>query len=358
MSFTGKLKHIPRAVKKLKNDKDAKPFHRMILDMIYLTFVWRKLPNHYFSRFLYKKDKLNIKDYVPNKILHRIKPNFIDPQVIEVVENKLFFDLFYSKLNIPVPKILMFNHRKRFILGTVSVYINSVQEFKDVIKDLTKNHTPDRTLFIKATYDSYGGDKVYKITLDQIDKESELISELYYTVIKAGYLFQETIKQHPALDVMNPSCINTIRFDTFIDKMGNTELISALLRMSGNNAFVDNIHHGGCFVGIDLNTGKMKKEGFIEFTNPNGGIILEHPVTHIKFEGFGIPYFKEAKEIMIRAASYMPGLGLVGWDIGISATGPVLIEGNSDYGIISNDLTEGGFMTNPVFRKIWAELGN
>jgi hypothetical protein len=51
----------------------------------------------------------------------------------------------------------------------------------------------------------------------------------------------------------------------------------------------------------------------------------------------------------------MPGLRLVGWDVAIGESGPVLIEGNSDYDISGNDLTEGGYLANPRFRKVLHE---
>lgn len=53
----------------------------------------------------------------------------------------------------------------------------------------------------------------------------------------------------------------------------------------------------------------------------------------------------------------MPNLRLVGWDVGIGESEPVLIEGNSDYGINSNDMAYGGYLTNPVFRKVLKEIG-
>jgi len=51
----------------------------------------------------------------------------------------------------------------------------------------------------------------------------------------------------------------------------------------------------------------------------------------------------------------MRGLRLVGWDIGLRVNGPVLIEGNPDYGTDLNDIATGGFLSNPVFQKAWKE---
>jgi hypothetical protein len=49
-------------------------------------------------------------------------------------------------------------------------------------------------------------------------------------------------------------------------------------------------------------------------------------------------------------------LRLVGWDVAIGASGPVLIEGNSDYDITGNDLADGGYFANPTFRKAFHEI--
>jgi len=54
----------------------------------------------------------------------------------------------------------------------------------------------------------------------------------------------------------------------------------------------------------------------------------------------------------------MPGLRLIGWDIGISESGPVLIEGNSGYAIEGNDMAAEGYLSNPIFRKAWKELND
>lgn len=175
-------------------------------------------------------------------------------------------------------------------------------------------------------------------------------------VIQAGFLFQEMIQQHPDLNVLNPSCLNTIRFDTFIDKNGNIDIISGYMRMSNSNSHVDNISSGGCMVGIDLESGKLKREGYSNISTHGVLVYYQHPITKVVFEGFKIPLFEEAKNLVKNAAKYMPGLRLVGWDVAIGLNGPVLVEGNSDYEISGNDLSDGGYRKNPVFRKVMQEL--
>lgn len=342
----------------LYRDPERKSFFRIITDLIILAFYHKGFPRLYFSRYLFKKGKNNIKDYFPDDFLyHKFKPFYNEKAVSDVVENKLYFDFFYRQFNVSLPKIILYNYRRRFVRGSESFEIKSAPDFKDLLENIFEKNPSFDSIIIKRTYGSYGGDQVFKIMPLQIKTDNDLIEKLYYEVIKSGFLFQETVKQHPELNRLNPSCLNTIRFETFIDKDGNVEIISAYLRISTSNNYVDNISSGGCQVTIDLQTGKLKKEGYPSFGSNGTKLYTTHPVTKIVFEGFTIPFFAEAKALIIRVASFMPGLRLVGWDIAIGESGPVLIEGNSDYAMEGNDLAIGGYRTNATFKKVLREAG-
>ncbi len=99
-------------------------------------------------------------------------------------------------------------------------------------------------------------------------------------------------------------------------------------------------------------SGLLKKNAYSKLKISGVDVLTEHPLTGIRFENYPVPFFHQAKELVIRAASLLPDLRLVGWDVGIGETGPVLIEGNSDYGINSNDMAYGGYMSNEIFRKV------
>jgi hypothetical protein len=144
--------------------------------------------------------------------------------------------------------------------------------------------------------------------------------------------------------------------DTFIDDRSEINIISAYLRMSVTNLPVDNISSGGCCVGVDLSTGKLKKYGYTSFTKAGGQIFSEHPVSKTVFEDFSIPFFQEARELVIKVAGFLPSLRLIGWDVAIGKTGPILVEGNCGYDISLNDLTDEGYRKNPVFRKLLKEI--
>jgi len=342
--------------KEIFKDPDRKTLLKIIVEIFTLTFNNKGFPRYYFSRYLFKKDRENIMDYYSNKFLFsKIKPIFIDEEVVDVLENKLYFDFFYSQFNIDLPKILMYNHRKMFVVQNNYFEINNANDFKIQLENIFGQNPSHDSIIIKRTYGSWGGDKIFKIFLKQLTADPQRIEELYSEVIKSGFLFQETLKQHPELDRLNPSCLNTIRFDTFIDKDGNIEVISAYIRMSISNSHIDNIHAGGCMVGINLENGKLKKVGYPTIKY-GAQLLTAHPITKTIFENFNLPYFNEAKELVLKIASLIPGLRLVGWDVAIGNEGPVLIEGNPKYGAANNDLTQGGYRSNSVFRKILTEI--
>ncbi len=343
-------------IKDIINDQDRKSIILMIWEILVLTFYHRSFPRLYFSYYLFKKYNTNIKNYYPDKFLYGIKALLNDKEIRDVIENKLFFDFYYSQFNISLPTILMYNHKNFFVVGKNNVKTNNASDFKSLLNDLFEQNPSFDSLIIKRTYGSYGGSSVFKLFRHQLVKNDEMIGELYAEVTKAGFLFQETVKQHPDLNSLNPSCLNTMRLDTFVSKDGIADVISGYIRMSTSNLHVDNGRMGGYSVSINLESGKLKKYGYSSITKVGVKVLKIHPVTNTVFENFQIPFFNEAKQLVVNAATLMPGLRLIGWDVAIGETGPVLIEGNSDYAIPGSDMMSGGFRSNPVFKKILNEL--
>jgi hypothetical protein len=352
------VKELPvlRLIKELVRDPERKSLVRMALEIAYLSARQRGFSRYYFSRYLFKKERTNILDYYPDRFFESIKPKFNDKEAREVLENKLYFDFYYRQFNLNLPVILMYNHRRVFIKYNEKIEVNDLKTFRELLNTIMKNKSGNGSLFVKKTFWSYGGDNIFKIDADQIDADSTFISELYNKVVTSGFLYQETIKQHPDLDRLNPSCLNTIRLDTFMDIEGNVEIMSGYMRLSTTSYHVDNMSSGGAGISVDTKTGRLRGRAILILKVGGPGFLKEHPVTGVTFENFEIPHFQQAKELVIKAATLMPCLRLVGWDVAISESGPVLIEGNSDYDMKGNDLYDLGYRSNPVFRKALKEL--
>ncbi len=344
-----------KIILEILKDPERKSIFRITSEFLYLAFFYCRLPLHYFSRYLFKKGRNNITAYYPDSYLHKLKYSFNDFNTSEVLENKLYFSLYFNRLEINTPEILMFNDRTTFVTGNTGVIIKHVNDFKSILYRIFSDNPDVQSIFVKKMSGSYGGDRVFKIYLNEIENDSNAVSELFTEVTKSEYLFQKTIIQHSQMERMNPSCLNTIRIDTFLDKEGKPGAMSAYLRTSISGLHVDNISSGGCRIPIDMEKGELKKTGFSSLKTSGVKVFEAHPLTNVKFEGFTIPCFDMVKELVLKAAGYIPSLRLVGWDVGIEETGPVLIEGNSYYNIVGNDFTSGGYRTHNVFRNVIRE---
>ena len=209
--------------------------------------------------------------------------------------------------------------------------------------DLTKHDADDlrafcadkQTVFAKAV-NQFGGQG---ITKEEITPDTDY-DELYKRLCdNKQLLVEETLIQHEKMNLLSPSSINTIRMVTLLHD-GEVHFMYALVRMSNGTNCVDNICSGGMYVSI-CDDGVIRKPAFCDAT---GKYYDRHPYTNTEFCGFEIPMFAEAVEMCKKAALVEPHVGYIGWDVAITPTRPVLVEGNTlpsydmcqNYGHIDN----------------------
>lgn len=148
-------------------------------------------------------------------------------------------------------------------------------------------------------------------------------------------LAEHYVIQHDELMRMSPSAVNTIRIVTQ-HIQDEVIILLAFLRVSVN-ANVDNLSVGSYGVNfgaaIDVDTGQVNRPGiYLDITKPE---VYYHPVTNTPVVGFKIPYWEACKHMAIKAAGLISGNRSIGWDIAVTKEGPVLIEGNHNWNLLS-----------------------
>ena len=122
-----------------------------------------------------------------------------------------------------------------------------------------------------------------------------------------------------------PNAVNSMRFITVLDKDGEPHLLYIVQKMGLGGSIIDN----NClFTPVDPETGIMKYPAHSGDTL-KGIIYEEHPDTHIKIQGYQIPFVKEAVKMVLEAAKVTPQIRYVGWDVATTPNGPAIIEGNT-----------------------------
>jgi hypothetical protein len=346
-----------------------KPKILQIFDYLYLFTVLKIMPSNYHLFCLDTKNRKEFKKYVG----HFYTDSFFGKKFAVLwqgnailVHDKYLFKVICQYHRLPVPKHY----------GIISDKVLNIEKF-DLKQLMTENDLESVVLKPKS------GSRGAGVQLISINELPNLENRPKWE--KEEYIVEERIKQHPKLDSINPYSTNTIRIITFLGTDGKVEFIGAMLKTSASNFFLDNFTLGGIAIGIDLNSGKLKKEGFVKFLlkgSPTdlesvsnlksivllfetmkkkellspGKILLRHPITQTEFHNFQIPFWSELREVAIKAQRVFYQLKSIGWDIAITDKGPVIIEGNQNWGTIGMQAANGGLLTADNTR-LFAQYG-
>lgn len=145
-------------------------------------------------------------------------------------------------------------------------------------------------------------------------------------LLRGEFLLQERLAPHPELEPLTFDVLATARIVTLLDEEGSPEIVFAGLRFAGReDAIVDNGHQGGFGAPIDMATGLLGKGMVV--AGPDEFDM--HPASGARITGTQLPDWPATTTLAIEAHEALASQQvIVGWDIGISDRGPVLIEAN------------------------------
>ena len=329
---------------------NKKSILKMTKEVITLMIKKREMPFYYF-KYLYRKDVPNFLDYIGFKeqlklMGHRSLHN---PNYVALLNNKLYFALFFEKTSIQIPKLLSYNFGSNFFFNNEVIQIGNTLGLINFFESLFDRNKTDE-LFLRPHAD-YGGRGCFKIT--KLDFQSNF-DAIYKTLVNGNFVHTEVLKQHDEINKIHDKSVNTLRIITLITSEGTIEIVSALMRFGVGDSVVDNATSGGFFVGINLDDGVLKLIGNY-LPEHGGGEITGHPDSGFKFEGFKVPYYKEACDSVINAVKMIPDR-FIGWDVAITVDGPIIIESNSEPHIPVSDISYGGLLRNKHVKNLIDEI--
>jgi len=242
---------------------------------------------------------------------------------------------------------------------------NKNQEFKRILRDKSKtnayfenyvkrtwcvNTEVSEEEFIKkfitckrVIYKPINGSGGHGIEAFWVNKDN--IKELYACLRSYPIgVIEEYVVQHPEMNRLCSACINTVRVVSIssnskpVTKSGKyLDLAYCAVRIGRGDSVVDNNHSGGMIAAVDQDTGKILTSA----ADQDGNVYEYHPVTLTAIKGFTIPYFFEAIELVRKIIIEKEIEGYLGWDVAISANGPVIIEVNYIPGVAALTIPHG-----------------
>lgn len=258
-------------------------------------------------------------------------------KLFKILNDREYMDIFDNKL--------IFNDHFKDYLG---------REFIDAAHcsdEQFKNYCTGKTKIFCKPVDSCSGKGIYK-SFDI--NENTNIDELHKFMIDNNLFCEDAIVQHPEINKLNETSINTIRITTVL-KDDEVYPMYAILRVGTNNAKVDNVASGGIYTVLS-DEGEIINPFWSDKTITTYEV---HPTNGFNMMGFKVPFFLEAIDMCKKAALVEKHIRYVGWDVAISPNGPLLVEGNQLPGY---DMPQNYFVTRkdtgllPEFEKILGKI--
>lgn len=320
-----------------KDEVRAKSKSRIFFEQLLNVFKHGGVNRQY---FLYGFDKYHdSRQYVDNTLFDRRRDflnQICDINHLVLLRDKLLFSYYAEINNIPTPivrGVLSSNgyydlgNKTFFALGDFS---NQVFEGKYVLK-LISGECADGVYFLEIKDGGY-----------HINNNAYTIDKLKQLVGNNIFILQDIISsQHEGINMIFSKSINTIRLVTVFDKRSQTVIpFSAVLRVGSGTNNVDNWAAGGLAIGIEMETGKLRKYGF--YKPKLGTMVDRHPDTGFSFEGYKLPYWEDALKLALSFHEKLKDVHSIGWDIAITSNGPFFIEGNDNWEITLMQACNGG----------------
>ncbi len=286
-------------------DMEAKRNNRnktmVFIDMVYNYLFYGVFPQEYYHYGFYKKSAKDKKTYFTTRHYVKRRRELSN----SAYENSVFLDKYiFSKV---------FND----LYGRECMEINRYTSKSDVIEFMKKAG--------KAVYkplEACEGRGIRSYSVSDYDNIEKLADDIL-SGNKGNALLDEWLEQSAEMSKFYKDGVNCIRVYTFIHN-DHFEFLDAKVSFGTTSDIVNATINGNLFATVDVNTGIITSD----LTDYTLVLYEEHPVTHFKAKGTQLPCWDEVLELAKKAAYRVPQVAYVGWDIALTTSGPVLIEGN------------------------------
>ena len=330
-------KRITKNFKNLEHHRKLSDEQIKEVQDFYINIIGKKIPL-YCHEYFYSRTGIFSKDYVPNNIYHcELIPKANQTRLQLAYGDKNMCDLLFPGENI-VHSILKNMNGYYYFEGKPV----SEEEAISLCQNLDK-------VIIKPSRKSEGHGVQLFSSKNGITDLSGKSNKQLFKEYNINFTIQDWIRQHERMAALNPTSVNTIRVLSYRSGM-EVLIIYAVVRIGSSGSVIDNQCAGGLSTTIDKD-GKLGKEAFGGFSDDE----IEKTDTGIVLEGYQLPSYDKALEMVKRLHLYLPFFNIVGWDVAIQEDGePVLIEFNTAPGLSQSAFGSGmGENTERIIRELW-----
>lgn len=305
---------------------------------------------YYFG--LYRSDKSwrEKRQYVGHYLVGRTYGAINSPSVEFVLKDKVVFRQICAANRLPMVEVLgTYSEHDIKLPWSHIPNIDALRDF--LLRDGAEN------VFIKPSGAQEGagvlslGKRLDATGWESLPLRSRVSIEQVIAHVQADWadmdwLIERRALPHPEMAEVIPNICSTVRLITLNNRKLGPRILGALVRFGTGDSAADNHKGSGLVAMVDLETGVIGKclnasHGIAEFCT-------SHPRTGVPITGRMVPDWERVKDLAIESAKVFGYFNCVGWDVGVTDKGPVLIEGNGRSGLSSMQiLSDKGLLAGP-----------
>jgi hypothetical protein len=170
---------------------------------------------------------------------------------------------------------------------------------------------------------------------------------------EGGYIFERFMLPHPDAARLYGERLGTTRIVTLCDSDG-PRIFRASWKIPTGQNMADNFWRSGNLLAkIDLDSGAIEKA--VSGTGFDTRFEAHHPDTGAPLIGARVPRWAQVKEVALEAARVMRHVPMLGWDLGSTEEGPVIVEMNETPDLFLNQFPDARGILEPDFLAFMAE---
>jgi hypothetical protein len=296
---------------------------------------------------LWEIPKERWREYIVGDDLERFLKKTLDPEDRVLSRDKAAFAEHDRKKGLPWLATLAVINRREGVAIDGATAITSEEQLWRTLAQLGRHAGGERALVVKPSCGERGKG-FFRVTPRgtihdgggiEVDRESFASTVLNYThrLGNYGYLVQPALRPHP--DIVRLTGVDSLASARVVValKNGVPHIVESFLKIPGSGRLTDNFLSGSkgtTLTRFDPETGRLTD--VVGLLRPGFRHALErsphHPVTGRRIAGEMLPSWREVVEISLRASHAHPRSVALGWDIAITDSSCVILDGNPNWG--------------------------
>lgn len=310
--------------------------------LLYIFFILKYFPDNYTPCRLWEIPKEDWKYYYGSSYdayqRDKLRMEVQQSHKRILFDDKVLCESFCNANNLRIPRTYGILPAKKQCYCIIQRIFQNYPQSSFIAKPVLGSAGKGIVIISKTNDTIYLKDRNQNSPIETFIPESEMIA-------------QELIVQHRMISKIFSNSLNTIRILTLYTISGESIIISATMRFGVGISYVDNWSAGGVAVGVDHNTGRLKKHAY----DKNGNRYDVHPNSNFKFYGFQIPLWDKIVGLSHKAQSRFSFYKLLGLDIAVTEDEPILIEINSEPDIVFQEQTSGPLLRDKRVLREFSE---